>query len=115
MKMERLFAGLPVRDFEAAIEWYGRLFDRDPDVVAHEHEVLWRVADTGWVYVIRDEARAGQGLIAILVPDLDAAVAEVEARGITAGPINRESESGRKATLEDPDGNSVALIAVSSR
>ncbi|MDX6286557.1 MAG: hypothetical protein QOG53_2042 [Frankiales bacterium] len=113
--MELLFAGLPVRDFQAALAWYSRLFDRDPDVVAHDHEVMWRVADTGWVYIVKDDARAGNGLAAILVTDLDAAVADLEMRGISAGPIEKEGDAERKATAADPDGNSIALIQVTGR
>src|SRR3954453_12705344 len=110
--MERLFAGLPVRDFENAVDWYGRLFDRAPDVVAHEHEVLWQVAGTGWVYVIKDDARAGSSLIAILVPDLGDAVKNLDQRGINMGPIENEGGAGYKATTTDPDGNSIAFIQV---
>ena len=51
VQMQTLFAGVPARDFDASVDWYARLFGRAPDVVAHEHEVLWRVSDTGWMYV----------------------------------------------------------------
>jgi predicted enzyme related to lactoylglutathione lyase len=110
--MQRLFAGIPVRDFDNAVAWYRRFFDRDPDVVAHDTEVLWQVADTGWIYVIKDDARAGNALVAILVADLDADVAALAQRGITVGPITNEGDASRKATATDPDGNSIALLHV---
>jgi predicted enzyme related to lactoylglutathione lyase len=112
MAMEVLFAGVSVRDFPAAVEWYSRLFNRAADVVAHDHEVMWRVTETGWLYIVEDPDRAGRSVAAISVTDLDAAVAEVTSRGLRAGSIEQEGDAARKATLEDPDGNRVALIEV---
>ena len=57
-----LFAGVPVRDFDAARTWYSAFFDRPPDVVAHEREVMWRCAEPTWLYVVNDERRAGNAL-----------------------------------------------------
>ena len=110
--MEELFAGIAVADFPRAAEWYGRLFGRDADVVAHDREVLWQVTGTGWIYVVEDAARAGRGLVAIAVPDLDEAVADLRARGIDSGPVTPEGDAGRKAVVTDPEGNSVAFIEV---
>ena len=84
---ELLFAGLAVTDFPRAVEWYRRLFGRDADVVAHDREVMWRVAGTGRLYVVEDSVRAGSGLVAVAVPDLDEAVSDLAARGIGSGLI----------------------------
>jgi predicted enzyme related to lactoylglutathione lyase len=110
--MDELFAGVAVADFPRAAEWYGRLFGRDADVVAHDREVMWRVNGTGWIYVVEDAARAGHGLVAIAVPDLDGAVADLRARGIGSGPITPEGDAARKSVATDPEGNSVAFIEV---
>jgi predicted enzyme related to lactoylglutathione lyase len=110
--MDELFAGVAVADFPRAAEWYGRLFGRDADVVAHDREVMWRVTGTGWLYVVEDAGRAGRGLVAIAVPDLDEAVADLRARGIGSGPITPEGDAARKSVATDPEGNSVAFIEV---
>jgi predicted lactoylglutathione lyase len=112
MAMERLFAGLPVSDFPAAVAWYSNLFDRKPDVVAHEHEVLWQVAGTSTVYVIKDDERAGKSLIAILVTNLESMVDDLGRRGISMGPIEQQGDAAYKATATDPDGNSISFIQV---
>jgi catechol 2,3-dioxygenase-like lactoylglutathione lyase family enzyme len=112
MSMQVLFAGVAVRDFPVALDWYRRLFDREPDVVAHDREVLWRVSETAWLYVVEDQERAGRGLVAMLVSDLDEAVAELEHRGIHTDRVEQQGDAGRKATVLDPDGNSVGLIQV---
>ena len=110
--MELLFAGVAVADFPRAAEWYGRLFGRDPDVVAHDREVLWRVTETGWLYVVEDAARAGRGLAAIEVRDLDEAVTDLGTRRINCGPVTVERPAARKAVATDPEGNTIAFIEV---
>jgi predicted enzyme related to lactoylglutathione lyase len=112
MDVDVLFAGMPVSDFEAAQAWYERFFGRPADVVAHEHEVMWRVTDRGWMYVVRDPEHAGTSIVAIAVPDVEAATAELRARGVTSGPVEREGDAGRKAVVLDPDGSSIAIIEV---
>jgi predicted enzyme related to lactoylglutathione lyase len=107
-----LFAGVPVRDFAAARAWYTTFFEREPDVVPHEHEVMWHCAESAWLYVVQDPARAGHAVVALTVADLDAAVADLAGRGIAGGPVHPEGDGARKASFTDPDGNEVSLIDV---
>jgi predicted enzyme related to lactoylglutathione lyase len=111
--VDTLFAGVPVRDFASARTWYTTFFDREPDVVAHEHEVMWQCAEPAWLYIVQDTARAGHAIVALMVADLDAAVDDLAGRGITGGPVHPEGEGARKASFTDPDGNEVSLIDVS--
>ena len=52
MKMDVLFAGVPVSDFAAAKAWYTSLLGREEDIVAKDDEVMWRIAEvdgcTSW-------------------------------------------------------------------
>ena len=112
MPMDVLFAGMRVRDLAPAMEWYSRLFGRDPDIVPNDQECMWRVSDGGWLYVVQDLARAGRSLVTIAVTELEQQVAELSLREIAFGPIQPVGDAGRKATTEDPDGNSIALIQV---
>lgn len=112
MPMEVLFAGVRVRQLGPAIEWYGRLFGRAPDIVPNDQEVMWRVSDGGWLYVIEEPGRAGDSLVTISVTDLSREVAVLEARQVSLGPIEPVGDAARKATTTDPDGNSIALIQV---
>ena len=61
-------------------------------------------------YVV-DVARAGQGLVALSVADLPATLAELEHREIRPDRME-DVGGGRKATVLDPDGNTVAIISV---
>lgn len=114
MNIDVLFAGVAVTDFDVARAWYERFFDRAPDVVAHDEEVMWHVAERGWLYVVRDPEHAGNAIVAVAVPDVEAFVAALAARGVSAGPIEREGDAGRKAVVLDPDGNSIALLEVTA-
>jgi len=112
MSMEVLFAGVRVRELGTATEWYSRLFGRGPDIVPNEDEVMWRVTDGAWLYLIRDAPRAGNSLVTISVSDLEAATAELADRNIKLGPIAAVGDAALKARGQDPEGNSVDLIQV---
>jgi glyoxylase I family protein len=111
MKVDVLFVGMRVRDFAMANAWYQRFFARPADIVADDEEVMWQLTDGGWLYIVR-EGDPGGGLAALAVPDLEAAVAELAARDVVAGPIESEDDAGRKSIVIDPDGNSLALVEV---
>ena len=102
----QVFAGLPVADYPAAMAWYGRLFGRPPDVVAHATESLWQGVGEGWVYVVGDAERAGGALVTFLVDDLEATVAELAQRGLA--PDEMETRPP-KAVFADPDGNRIGF------
>lgn len=109
---EVLFASVPVADLQVAMEWYGCLFGRPPDIVPNSNEVMWRVAGNGWLYVIKDPERAGQTHVTISVTDLDQFIAELGRHGINAGPIESVGDAGRKANTVDADGNVISFIQV---
>jgi predicted enzyme related to lactoylglutathione lyase len=107
-----LFAGVAVTDLEAAVPWYDALLGRRPDIIPNDDEVMWRICDGGWLYLVRDPSRAGQALVTIAVPDLDQAVAEIADRGLATPAIEVIGAAGRKAPFVDPEGNTIALIQV---
>lgn len=102
-----LFAGVPVSDIAVARSFYERLFGRPPDLVPHEREVAWQLAEGGWVYVVEDPGRAGGSLLSLIVEDLDAEVAPVEERGLVAERL--PGGPPFKAEVVDPDGNRVTF------
>ena len=64
----------------------------------------------GWIYIIRDPDRAGHGIAAIAVADLEHALAELRERDIHSGPTEQRAENARKAVVVDPDGSSIGII-----
>jgi predicted enzyme related to lactoylglutathione lyase len=111
-EIDILFSSVPVADFDAAVQWYGQLFGRDCDVVVHDSEVMWRLADSAWLYVIEDAERAGHTLVTFCVSHLDRALSELAFRGIECGDVEAVGVAGRKATVQDADGNSISFIEV---
>jgi predicted enzyme related to lactoylglutathione lyase len=89
-----LFAGIPVADLDAAIDWYERLFGAAPDMAPNDTERTWRLTDASWVYV---------------VADLDARLAAIRERGIEVGEIEEINEKTRKAEIVDPEGNRIGF------
>jgi predicted enzyme related to lactoylglutathione lyase len=114
MTIDVLFASLPVADLREAIPWYERLFGRAADIVPNENEVMWRMTDSGWIYVMEDAGRAGGTVVAIAVSDLSGLVSDLTDRGISPGPIEAVSDTAHKANVLDPDGNLISWIEVAT-
>lgn len=104
-----LFAGLPVSDYERALEWYPRLLGDLETFDPHDTERVWTLAEHRYVYAVLHPERAGQALVTLFVDDLDAFVAGASSRGVE--PTTRESyDNGvRKITYHDPDGNEIGV------
>jgi hypothetical protein len=112
VKVEVAFTGVPVSELRRGQDFFERLFDKPPDVIVNDNEVMWQVAEAAWLYVVVDPGRAGQALAAVSVPDLDAALEELAAKGIEPSNVEQIGPGSRKATVLDPDGNTVAIIEV---
>jgi predicted enzyme related to lactoylglutathione lyase len=110
MALTTLFAGIPVRDYEAALDWYERFAGRPPDLVPHAGEAAWQVAGAAWLCVMRDAERAGTAVHTLLVDDLEERIAELARRGIASGPIEDVvAGSVRRAVVVDPEGTRISL------
>lgn len=108
-----MFASIPVSTLQRSVEWYERLFGRPVDIDINPTEVMWRINDGAWLYLIADRDRAGNGVVAIAVEDVAEAISELSGRGIELGPAEPQGEDGAlKSVVFDPDGNSVALLQV---
>ena len=112
MDVEVAFTGVPVSELATGQDFFERLIGRAPDIIVNADEVMWRLADAAWLYVVVDPERAGHALAALSVGDLDATLAELDGRGIRPDSVEEVGDSARKATVLDPDGNSVAIIEV---
>jgi catechol 2,3-dioxygenase-like lactoylglutathione lyase family enzyme len=103
-----LFAGLRVRDFQAARPWYESLLG-EPTFLPHSTEAVWTLADERSIYVVEHPEGAGSSVVTVFLDDLDAQVSVFAARGIE--PVERESYSNgvRKVIYRDPDGNELGF------
>lgn len=103
-----VFAGLRVRDFQAARAWYDRLLG-EPTSFPHATEAVWTLAGDGSVYVVEHADGAGHSVVTLFVDDLDARVAAIAARGIEPSEQVTLANGVRKVLYRDPDGNEVAF------
>ncbi len=104
-----VFAGIPVDDFETARGWYEIFAGRPPDVAERPNEAVWRLAQSGGIHVVADDARAGSGTVTLIVDDLERHVGFIALRGIAPHSIDVVPGAGRTATIVDPAGNTITL------
>jgi hypothetical protein len=103
-----LFAGLRVRDLQAARPWYERLFG-EPSFLPNATEAVWTLAEDRSVYVEEHADGAGNSVVTIFVDGLDAHVAAAAARGLEPDERLTYSNGVRKALYRDPDGNELGF------
>jgi len=103
-----LFAGLRVRDFQAARPWYERLLG-EPTFFPHATEAVWTLAEDRSVYIVEHADGAGNSVVTIFVGDLDSHVAAVAGRGLEPDERLTYSNGVRKALYRDPDGNELGF------
>ena len=104
-----LFAGIPVTDYAAALQWYERFFGGPPSFLPNDAEAVWEAAEHRFACIVQDPGRAGNALLLSFVGDLGDRVAGIARRGIE--PARRETYGNgvTKVTYRDADGNEVSL------
>lgn len=103
-----LFAGLRVRDFQAARPWYERLLGQ-PAFFPHATEAVWTLAEGRSLYVVEHVDGAGNCVATIFFDDLDSQIATVAGRGLEPAERLTLSNGARKALYRDPDGNELGF------
>jgi catechol 2,3-dioxygenase-like lactoylglutathione lyase family enzyme len=109
MPVTEVFAGIAVRDRDAAIDFYERLLGASPTMLPNDDEAAWQLSDGGWLYVLRDADRAGSAVVTLLVDDLDERLAAAGERGIEHGPFESKPGGVRTTWFTDPDGNRIQI------
>ena len=104
-----LFAGVPVSDYEAAVDWFERLLGQPASFQPHDTESVWILAENRSVYVVLAAERAGGGLVTVMIDDLDSFMAAAEARGVKPGTVEDYGDGVRKAVYRDLDGNEIGV------
>jgi predicted enzyme related to lactoylglutathione lyase len=111
MAIRNAIAVIAVKNLQAATPWYEKLIGRGPDRIDPSGSREWIFEQGGRLQLREDQARAGRALITCAVGDLDKETQQLSIAGITIGEVNRTS-SERVFTIEDPDGNTIALAEI---
>ncbi|MDX6371349.1 MAG: hypothetical protein QOD98_337 [Nocardioidaceae bacterium] len=104
-----LFAGISVADYDAAQEWYTRLFGRPPSFHPNDEEAVWEVAESRSVYVQHRPDHAGHALVTLFVDDLTGLVDGITERGLEPHLDETYDNGVRKVTYRDPEGNELGF------
>ena len=104
-----LFAGIPVRDYAAAVAWYELLLGAAPSFLPNDTEAVWELAEHRYIYIDVRPENAGHAMHTLFVSDFDARVSQIAERGLE--PAERETYGNgvRKVTFRDPDGNEIGF------
>jgi hypothetical protein len=104
-----VFSRHAIRNYDLALEWYGRLFGCPPAFFPNDREAVWEIAEHRYLYIEILPVDAGHASSLFFVSDLDGVIAQIGRRGII--PSARETLGGgvRKVTFRDPDGNHIAF------
>jgi hypothetical protein len=82
-----------VKSFEAGIAWYEKFMGRPADDLPFPGMAQWRNMGAAGLQLWQDEARAGQSIMTIVVPDL----ATEKTRLSEAGMVLENEDSGALA------------------
>jgi catechol 2,3-dioxygenase-like lactoylglutathione lyase family enzyme len=108
MSITHLYAGVPVSDLDASIDWYTRFFARSPDFRAGD-EILWEIDERAWLFIEPNAAQAGTGRITLSVTGLDELLERLAGQRIEHEAIETYSNGVRHVKIPDPDGNAIAF------
>jgi catechol 2,3-dioxygenase-like lactoylglutathione lyase family enzyme len=104
-----LFAGIPVADYTAALEWYERLLGFPPAFFPNDSEAVWELAEHRYVYIVQRPEHAGHAMHTLFVAELDALVTQIAGRGLEPAQQETYSNGVRKITYRDRDGNEIGF------
>ena len=108
MRLTHVLSGLVVDDIDRATRWYADLLGRPADSVPMPSCHEWTLGPDVTLQVHQNsDVPAGQGSLALVVDDLDTAIAGTSAR---FGDVLEVSDFVRTATTTDPDGNHITLV-----
>jgi catechol 2,3-dioxygenase-like lactoylglutathione lyase family enzyme len=108
MTVKNALAGIAVRDFAKAIEWYGKLLGRKPDSRPMPDLAEWKFSTGGWIQLFQDANRAGRSSVTLVETDFDRRLSDLKDGNYHPGSVTR-SETVNVAIIHDPDGNQIVF------
>jgi hypothetical protein len=102
-----LFAGIPVRVYNAAVAWYERLLGAGPSFQPHDTQAVWELADHPCVYIDVRPEHAGHKMHTLFVGEFDSRISQIAERGLepsarpTPTASARPPSATRTATRSD--------------
>lgn len=111
MTLNRVLAGIAVRDVDQATPFYEALFARPADARPMDGLAEWHVPSSGVVQLVENREGAGHSILTLDYADLAGEVEAMRERGLEVGPIDdTTSDKVLIAVVRDPLGNEVTLV-----
>jgi len=108
MSITKVLARIAVEDLPDALDFYERLFGREPDARPISDVAEWKLPNGGWVQVVADADRAGASALTLIVEDLAEEVGRLGLYGVS--PVAKSvGDFFKTAKYRDPDGNQITL------
>jgi glyoxylase I family protein len=108
MSYVNVLPSLHVAEFDTVVDWYERLFGREPDRRPMESSAEWQLADSGGLQLFNNPAHPVQSTVILGVDDLAVTLADIATRGINTRSYDVPS-GFRLAELHDPAGNLIVM------
>ncbi|NKL32247.1 VOC family protein [Rhizobium leguminosarum bv. viciae] len=106
--VQSIFASATVSNFEEALVWYEKLMGRPADDKPIPGMAQWRKMGGAGLQVWKDDERAGNGMITIVVRALEAECERLSRLGLQL--VNKvEGDFGVVAQIFDAEGNRINL------
>lgn len=108
MTIQGIYASATVSNFDTALSWYEALMGRPADDQPIPGMAQWRNMGAAGLQLWQDDARAGKGLITIVVPNLAAERSRLSGLGMH---LVNEAKGGFGAVAQifDAEGNRINL------
>jgi catechol 2,3-dioxygenase-like lactoylglutathione lyase family enzyme len=104
-----LFAGVPVRDYAAAVAWYERFLGAPPSFLPNDTEAVWELAAHRFLFIEVRPGHAGHAMHTVFASDFDTRLAAIASRGVEPADLETYANGVRKAVFHDPDGNEIGI------
>jgi len=108
MTVSNVLAGVAVKDLDASVDWYERVFKRPADTRPMPEVAEWQFPEGGWLQVFHDEKRAGSSSVTFAVKDLAVELQALQTHGIKVGKTT-DTDMVKTALVADPDGNQIVF------
>ncbi|UIX33824.1 VOC family protein [Streptomyces sp. GQFP] len=103
-----IFAGIAVRNYASALEWYKQLFGAEPTFYPNDVEAVWQLAEDRYMYIVEDAERAGGAVSMVWMDDPGSEIARIAERGLRPVEVERHGNVC-KWVFRDSDGNETGI------
>ena len=101
---------IPVKEFDKALDFYSRLFSRNPEIVPMDGVAEWQLLQGAWIQLSFDPEKAGSTTVVITVTDIDEQHHFCKSNGLPIGDVIEYPEVIKLADVSDPEGNKVSFV-----